>query len=81
MTRFLRFARDILVKGIGLTIVPWTLAAWIAFELYRAFKSSNGIEDYGLGWPLIVLALMLTAGHFFFGPRFQRVYDRHFGTE
>lgn len=78
MIRFLRFTKDILIEGIGLMIVPWTIAAWIAFEFYRAFKTNN-IEDLGLGWPLIVLALMLTTSHFFFGPRFQRIYDRHFG--
>lgn len=81
MSRFLHFTKDIVIEGIGLMIVPWTIAAWIAFEFYRAFKLNNGIEDYGLGWPLIVLALMLTTGHFLFGPRFQRIYDRHFGAE
>lgn len=81
MIRFLRFTKDILIEGIGLMIVPWAGVAWIAFELHRAFKLNNGIEDHGLGWPLIMLALMLTAGHFLFGPRFQRIYDRHFSGE
>lgn len=79
MTRFLRFTADILIEGIGFMIVPWAIAAWLAFELYTAFKLNNGIDDLGLGWPLIALALMLSAGHFLFGPRFERIYQRHFG--
>jgi hypothetical protein len=77
--RLLRFTKDLLIEGVGLMILPWALVAFLAFELYQAFKLANGIEDHGLAWPLIVLALMLTAGHWFFGPRFQRIYDRHFG--
>jgi len=78
---FLRFAKDIMIEGIGFMIVPWAVIAWLAFQLYNAFKLNNGIEDYGLGWPLIALALMLTAGHYLFGARFQRIYERHFGDK
>jgi hypothetical protein len=76
---FLRFAKDLMIEGIGFMIVPWAAIAWLAFQLYTALKLNNGVDDYGLGWPLIVLALVFTAGHYLFGARFHRIYDRHFG--
>jgi hypothetical protein len=78
MSQLLGFARDILLRGVGFWILPWTFACWVAFELYMQVKRNSGFDDAGLGWPLIVLALMLTFGHHVFGPRFQAIYAKHF---
>lgn len=78
MVKFLTFSRDIFVQGIGFWIVPWFGITYLAFQIYHQVKERSGFEDFGLGWPLVVLALMLTFGHLVFGARFQAIYERHF---
>jgi hypothetical protein len=78
MRKFLRFTKDILIDGIGFWIIPWIGATYIAFELYHQLKAQHGFEDFGFGWPLVVLALMLLFGRLVLGRRFQTVMDRHF---
>jgi hypothetical protein len=78
MRKFLSFTKDILIEGIGFWIIPWIGATYVAFELYHQLKAPHGFEDFGLGWPLVVLALMLLFGRLVLGRRFQTVMDRHF---
>lgn len=78
MTRFWLFSKDLILNGIGLWLVPWIGLTFVAYQLYAQFKANTGMNDLGLLWPAIVLALMLTFGHVIFGPRFKAIYDKHF---
>jgi len=78
MRKFAAFTRDLLLQGIGFWIVPWIGATFVAFELYTQAKAEHDFNDLGLGWPLIVLALMILVGKLGMGARMQAVYDRHF---
>lgn len=77
--RLLHFLRDAL-KVIGMWIIPYSIAVFAAFALYHAVKERNGIQDYGLGWAVIVLALIVLFSNVGFGRHLQRVINRHFGA-
>lgn len=78
MARSWAFTRDILLNGIGFWIVPWFGLTYVVFQLYHQFKVQTGFDDLGLGWPVVVLAMMATLGQALFGARFQAIYERHF---